>query len=324
MAGIYRKSRLSRGKQSRLMEHFVAGTTARTAAELVGVNTKTAAFYFHRLRQVIEHASEDDTPLAGEIEVDESYFGGHRKGKRGRGAGKMPVFGLLKRGGKVYARVIPDVKSRTLKPILERKIVPDSIVYSDTLNSYNVLDVLQASNTSGSITPNSSPRIKITSTASRTSGTRPSVTCAASTHPQRALPPLPQRVRVEIQHPQPKQQLIQLHQWLQNLWDDYLVQPLIFSSSHQAQRFRLVPGSETFEFCVALFVQGPEFFPGQSGIPHPPGHHCLSRSLASLQLRSSGRNGRPIFNRSASAAFIVFLSSLTEIFFIACSSWLLF
>ncbi len=91
---------------------------------------------------MIEHASEDDTPLAGEIEVDESYFGGHRKGKRGRGAaGKMPVFGLLKRGGKVYARVIPDVKSRTLKPILERKIVPDSIVYSDTLNSYNVLDV---------------------------------------------------------------------------------------------------------------------------------------------------------------------------------------
>ena len=41
--------------------------------------------------------------LAGEIEVDESYFGGVRKGKRGRGAGgKVPVFGLLKRGGRVY------------------------------------------------------------------------------------------------------------------------------------------------------------------------------------------------------------------------------
>jgi transposase len=142
MAGIYRKSRLSRSKQSRLMEHFVAGTTARTAAELVGVNPKTAAYYFHRLREIIEQASEDATPLSGEIEIDESYFGGSRKGKRGRGAaGKMPVFGLLKRGGKVYARVIPDVKSRTLKPILDRKIVPDSIVYSDTLSSYNVLDV---------------------------------------------------------------------------------------------------------------------------------------------------------------------------------------
>ena len=39
----------------------------------------------------------------GEIEADESYFGGTRKGKRGRGAvGKVAVFGLLKRNGKVY------------------------------------------------------------------------------------------------------------------------------------------------------------------------------------------------------------------------------
>ena len=36
--------------------------------------------------------------LAGEVEADESYFGGRRKGKRGRGAaGKVPVFGLLMR-----------------------------------------------------------------------------------------------------------------------------------------------------------------------------------------------------------------------------------
>ena len=47
----------------------------------------------------------------------------------------------MKRGGKVYAKVIPDVKGKTLKAILENKIVPDSIVYSDTFGSYNVLDV---------------------------------------------------------------------------------------------------------------------------------------------------------------------------------------
>ena len=48
-------------------------------------------------------AAEVPELLAGEIEVDESYFGGHRKGKHGRGAADtVPVFGLLKRQGKVY------------------------------------------------------------------------------------------------------------------------------------------------------------------------------------------------------------------------------
>ena len=137
-----RKSRLSRDKQNRLMEHFVAGATARTAGALVGVNHKTAAYYFHRLREIVYQATEDEMPFFGEIEVDESYFGGKRKGKRGRGAsGKVPVFGLLKRGGKVYARVIPNAKGKTLKAIMDNKIVPDSIVYSDTFSAYNVLDV---------------------------------------------------------------------------------------------------------------------------------------------------------------------------------------
>ena len=139
-----RKSRLSQSKQNRLMEHFVAGTTARCAAALVGVNSKTAVYYFHRLREVICYhlELEANTVVGGEIEVDESYFGGRRKGKRGRGAGgKVPVFGLLKRGGKVYTKIIADASSATLSPIIERKVVPDSIVYSDCWRGYNVLDV---------------------------------------------------------------------------------------------------------------------------------------------------------------------------------------
>ena len=124
------------------MEHFVYGSTARCAAELVEVNFKTAVYYFHRLREIIYLASEDEMPFSGEIELDESYFGGVRKGKRGRGAaGKVPVFGILKRGGKVYTKVIPDTKTVTLLPIIEQKIVPDSIVYTDSYRSYNALDV---------------------------------------------------------------------------------------------------------------------------------------------------------------------------------------
>jgi len=175
-----RKSRLGGEKQKRLVEHFVAGTTARTAAWLVGVNKSTAAYYFHRLREVIYQASEDLSPLDGEIEVDESYFGGKRKGMRGRGAaGKVPVFGLLKRGGKVYAKVIPDVKGKTLRAIMEDKLVPDSIVYSDTFGSYNVLDI--SAFTTESTTPGCSRMGKRTSMASRISGTRPSGICANST-----------------------------------------------------------------------------------------------------------------------------------------------
>ena len=137
-----RRSRLSSYKQARLIEHFVAGTTARTAASLVGVNKTTAAYYFHRLRELICAAIDDETPLHGEVEVDESYFGGKRKGKRGRGAaGKVPVFGILKRGGKVYTKVITNVRSGTLMDIMQHKIVPDSIVYSDSFGSYNALDV---------------------------------------------------------------------------------------------------------------------------------------------------------------------------------------
>ena len=139
-----RKSRISKEKQLRLMEHFVAGTTARCVSELVGINRKSAAYYYQRLREIIANQLEQESHevFDGEIEVDESYFGGARKGKRGRGAaGKVPVFGLLKRGGKVYTKIIPDAKSETLFPIIERKIIPDSIVYSDCWRGYNVLDV---------------------------------------------------------------------------------------------------------------------------------------------------------------------------------------
>ena len=83
-----------------MIEHFVAGSTARCTAELVGVNKSTAAYYFHRLREIIDRATEDEAPLSGEIEVDESYIGRVRKGKRGRGAGgKVPVLDCLSAEG---------------------------------------------------------------------------------------------------------------------------------------------------------------------------------------------------------------------------------
>ena len=74
-----RKSRLSQYKQNKLIELFVAGVTARTAAQLVGVNKNTATYYFHRLRLLIFHNTQHLEMFDGEVEADESYFGGQRK-----------------------------------------------------------------------------------------------------------------------------------------------------------------------------------------------------------------------------------------------------
>ncbi|MDC0987565.1 IS1595 family transposase, partial [Alphaproteobacteria bacterium] len=68
-------------KQARLADNFVDGTTARIAAALCGVNRKTAAYYFHRLREIVALELEAEA----EALVDESAFGGNSKGRRERG-----------------------------------------------------------------------------------------------------------------------------------------------------------------------------------------------------------------------------------------------
>ena len=138
-----RRSRLDSSVRQALLVHFVAGTPARSAAEIVGVNRHTATLFYHKLREVIAKRLECEEPeLCGEVEVDESYFGGARKGKRGRGAaGKVPVFGLLKRAGKVHAVMIADARAATLAGIIRECVRPDSVVFTDAYRSYDVLDV---------------------------------------------------------------------------------------------------------------------------------------------------------------------------------------
>ena len=138
------RCKLSKKTQFRLLEFFVLEVTARSAADVMGIQANTAALFYHKVRQVIaaQLALQTEEMLGGEIELDESYFGGHRKGKRGRGAaGKVVVFGILKRGDRVYTKVVDDTKTDTLMPIIRQKIMPDSIVYTDCYRSYNALDV---------------------------------------------------------------------------------------------------------------------------------------------------------------------------------------
>jgi transposase len=127
-----------------LLEFFVLEVTARSAADVLGIQPNTALLFYKKIRQVISHHIELQAAAMfdGAVELDESYFGGARKGKRGRGAaGKVVVFGILKRGGKVFTKVVNDTKTETLLPLIARKVAPDSIVYTDCYRSYNALDV---------------------------------------------------------------------------------------------------------------------------------------------------------------------------------------
>lgn len=136
------RCKLSKKVQLRLLEFFVLEVTARSAANTLEIQANTAALFYHKIRQVIAARLAEVEPELGAFEVDESYFGGVRKGKRGRGAaGKVAVFGILKRGGKVYTLPVSDTKSKTLLNALQSRVLPDSIVYTDSYRSYDVLDV---------------------------------------------------------------------------------------------------------------------------------------------------------------------------------------
>ena len=113
--------KLLRKQQLKLLEYFVLEVTARSAADLLGIQSNSAALFYRQLRKIIARCLtayhlelEAHEIFDGAVELDESYFGGAHKGKRGWGAtGKVAVFGILKRGGKVYTKIVNDTKAIT-------------------------------------------------------------------------------------------------------------------------------------------------------------------------------------------------------------------
>jgi len=111
----------------------------RVASDL-GIDYQVVSRVYQRLREAIYHVAELEAgKLKGEIEIDEAYFGGRRKGKRGRGAaGKSIVFGLLERDGKVYTRVVEHVSKEELMAIIRKKTRKGTVYYTDTFRSYTL------------------------------------------------------------------------------------------------------------------------------------------------------------------------------------------
>ena len=136
--------KLKKKVQKELLRFFVLEVTARSAADILGIHPNSAALFYRKIRTVINYhlALAADEVFEGYVELDESYFGGRRKGRCGRGAaGKVVVFGILKRNGRGYTVVVNNAKSDTLMPVIKQKIMSDSIVYTDSLSSYDKLDV---------------------------------------------------------------------------------------------------------------------------------------------------------------------------------------
>jgi transposase len=89
---------------------------------------------------IIANSPNGDDLLKGEVELDETYFGGRRKGNRGRGAfNKVPVFGILERNGVVKVEVVKNVKAETLLNLTVQTVRRGSIVYTDKFKSYDSL-----------------------------------------------------------------------------------------------------------------------------------------------------------------------------------------
>ena len=80
--------KLSKRVQKKLLEFFVLKVTARSAADILGIQPNSAIQSYRKIRMVISHylALAADEVFEGSIELDESYFGGRRKGRRDRGA----------------------------------------------------------------------------------------------------------------------------------------------------------------------------------------------------------------------------------------------
>jgi transposase len=124
-----------------LLKLFDLGASTRRIGKEMGVAYRTAFKAVTTIRlAIMAHARDAHGLLAGAVELDEAYFGGRRKGNRGRGAaGKVPVFGILERKGSVSVEVVPDVKASTLLALTTKKVKWGSIVYTDRYRVYDSL-----------------------------------------------------------------------------------------------------------------------------------------------------------------------------------------
>ena len=136
------RSRISQKKFREILKYFAEDIEATKIANLTGISRISINKILKNIRILMASECEKISKFSGEIEIDESYFGAKRvRGKRGRGAAnKTPVFGMLKRDGKVYTQIVKNCSASELIPILSQYSELDSsTIYSDCWKAYDGL-----------------------------------------------------------------------------------------------------------------------------------------------------------------------------------------
>jgi transposase len=131
----------------RIMASTRCGVSAKQIQRETGVTYKTAWRMMNQIRKLMgEEVKLGGGTLASKpVEIDEMYLGGTRKlnAKGGRpfpgDTVKTPVLGMVERDGKIYAKVIYNIDSKTLNTEIHDHVLPDSTVYTDEYNGYNTI-----------------------------------------------------------------------------------------------------------------------------------------------------------------------------------------
>ena len=137
----FSRSKISEAKFREILRYFAMDLTATDCSELSGISVRSVNTIYLRIRRRLAEHCEQVSPLGGELEADESYFGPRRiRGLRGRGAGsKTVVFGLLKRGSSVYTEIVPNASKAILQAIIRGKADVASVIHTDRWRGYDGL-----------------------------------------------------------------------------------------------------------------------------------------------------------------------------------------
>jgi len=122
-----------------LLSNARKGVSSCQMARDLNVTQRTAWYLCHRLRRAMRE-TEWLQKFRGICELDESYLGGVRKGKRGRGAAhKSVVFGVKQRGGRVAMQMVPDAKHESIRKVVLECVDKSATLMADSYPSYNQL-----------------------------------------------------------------------------------------------------------------------------------------------------------------------------------------